>query len=77
MARMYGNRAMPIDEPVLLRPGVMHREADFHGNGKFYALPPEHPERADKGDLGLSNIPGLESRSLSHAGTPFANLRKR
>lgn len=71
MAKMYGNRAMPIDEPVVLRPGVMHREADAPGNAKWYMLPPEAKERADKGDLGLSVIPGFEPKPLSHSGKPF------
>ena len=66
----------PIDEPVRLRPGVTHREADFHGNAKHMAIPPEHPERAKKGDLGLSVIADFASRALSHVGLPFKNLRK-
>lgn len=65
----------PIDETVLLRPGVMHREADFHGNAKHYALPPEAPERAEKGDLGLTVIAGLESKPLEQPEPPFVNLR--
>ena len=67
----------PIDTPVLERPGIMHRESDFHGSAKHYALEPEHPERTAKGDLGLSSIKDFEPRPLSHAGSPFANLRKR
>lgn len=54
----------------------MHREADYHGNAKNYALPPEHPERAEKGDLGLSVIPGLETKPLEQPEPPFVNLRK-
>lgn len=65
----------PIDEPISasIRPGVMVREADYNGSGKHNegALPPEHPERAAKGDLGLSVIPGLEVKPLSHPGLPF------
>ena len=34
MARMVQNVAQPTDEPILTRPGVTHRETDFHGNGK-------------------------------------------
>jgi hypothetical protein len=67
----------PTDVPVLDRPGVMHREADFHGNAKWYALEPDSPERREKGDLGLTTIKDFEPRPLSHAGSPFANLRKR
>jgi len=62
---------MPIDEPVLLRPGVMHRETDAPGNAKWYALPPESKERSDKGDLGLSLILHFETAPLSHPGSPF------
>ena len=76
MAKSFGNTGQPVDQPILLRPGVAHRETDFHGNDKWYALPPEHKERADKGDLGLSVIPGFDPRPLSHSGLPFANLRK-
>lgn len=65
---------MPVDEPVLLKPGVMHREADYHGNAKYYALPADAPLRLAKGDLGLENIAGFESRALEHPGLPFAKL---
>lgn len=66
-----GNTSIPHDEPVVLRPGVMHRETDALGNAKWLTLPPEAKERADKGDLGLSVIPGFEPRPLSHSGLPF------
>lgn len=75
MAKSYGNAGIPTDEPVLERPGVMHREADFHGNAKYLSLPPESPERASKGDLGNSIIPDFDSKPLSHSGLPFTNLR--
>lgn len=71
MAKNLMNAGIPLDTPILLRPGVMHREADYHGNAKHLALPPEHPERADKGDLGETVIPGLETKPLSHPGLPF------
>jgi hypothetical protein len=71
MARAVGNTGIPTDSPVIERPGVMHREADFHGNAKWLALPPEDPERARKGDLGETIIPGLETEPLSHPGLPF------
>jgi len=71
MAKNLMNAGIPTDEPILLRPGVAHREADYHGNAKFYALPPEAPERADKGDFGEMSIPGLEPRPLTHNGLPF------
>jgi hypothetical protein len=66
----------PVDQPKMIRPGVMHAEADAPGNSKWYALPPEHPERAAKGDLGELVMPGFESKPLSHPGLPFAGLRK-
>lgn len=75
MARVFGNIGIPTDEPKTIRPGVSHREADFHGNEKNLGLPPEHPERAAKGDLGLNVIPGLETKPLSTPGVPFKNLR--
>lgn len=62
---------IPTDEPIVLRPGVMHTETDWQGSAKHYALPPEHPERAKKGDLGLENIQDFDSRPLSHTGLPF------
>jgi hypothetical protein len=68
-------RGMPTDQPIEERPGVMHREADYHGNAKWYALPPESIERAEKGDLGLSVIPGLESKPLETPGVPWKNER--
>jgi hypothetical protein len=70
MARAVMNVGMPVDEPVVLRPGVMHRESDYPGNAKWYALPPEAPERAEKGDLGNSIIPGFEPRPLGVPGAP-------
>ena len=66
---------VPHDTPILIRPGIMHREADFHGGGRAYVLPPEHPERQVKGDLGAETVRDFEPRALSHSGLPFANLR--
>lgn len=71
MAKNYTNVGQPIDTPITIRPGVTHREADFHGNAKHLALPPEAPERSDNGDLGLTVIPGFEPRPLSKPGQPF------
>lgn len=71
MAKNNTQVGHPIDQPVLLRDGVMHREADYHGNAKHYGLPPEHPERAKKGDLGMEDIQDFDSRPLSHTGLPF------
>lgn len=71
------NASIPHDEPVLERPGVTHREADFHGSAKNLALPPEHPERAAKGDIGGTGRPPSDYSFESAAPFPFANLRKR
>ena len=71
MAKAFiGNASIPVDTPVEIRPGVMHREADFHGAAKLYGLPPEHPERTQKGDLGFGGLgPPVDV-------SPFSNLRK-
>lgn len=61
----------PLDQPILLRPGVMHREADWQGGGRWYALPPDAPERAQKGDLSMTNIKDFESRALTSPGAPY------
>ena len=63
----------PLDKPIEIRPGVMHKEADFHGNtGKWYSLPPESADRAAAGDLSMTSIKGLESRALTSPGLPFS-----
>lgn len=61
----------PTDTPILLRPGVIHKESDYHGAAKHISIPPEHPERTKKGDLSMVDIPGLESRPLTKPGLPF------
>jgi hypothetical protein len=66
---------VPLDQPREIRPGVMHRETDWQGSGKWYSLPADSMERQAKGDLGLSSIRNFESRSLTTPGLPFANLR--
>lgn len=71
MAKTNTNVGHPTDQPVVLRPGVTHRESDFHGSAKHLAIPPEHPERVAKGDIGLSEIDDFPSRPLSHSGLPF------
>jgi hypothetical protein len=78
MAKTFGNLGVgiPTDQPITIRPGITHREVDFHGNAHHLAIPPEHPERAAKGDLGLSVISDFEPRPLSTPEPPFANLRK-
>ena len=68
---------MPLDEPILIRPGVMHREADYHGNAKHYALPLDHPERAKKGDLPMDPIKDFDPKPIEGGGLPFKNLRSK
>jgi len=70
------NTSIPHDEPVLIRPGVTHREADFHGSMKQIALEPEHPERAAKGDVGFASMKPSDYSFESEAPFPFANLKK-
>lgn len=60
-----GSRATPTvpgDVPKILRPGVSHREADYHGAAHQLYVSPEHPERAAKGDLGMDVIADFGSR---------------
>ena len=71
MAKNNTQVGHPIDTPISIRPGVVYRESDYHGNAKHLALPPEHPERSEKGDFGLESIQDFESRPLSHTGKPF------
>lgn len=61
----------PLDQPIVLRPGVKLREADWQGGGRWYALPPDAPERAAKGDLSMTNIKDFESRALTSPGAPY------
>lgn len=53
-----------------VRPGVTHREADQYVHAE---LPPEHPERTRKGDLGTIGLP--TPRPLTGPG-PFSGLKK-
>lgn len=61
----------PLDKPIEVRPGVMHRETDYHGSAKWYALPPESPERSRGGDLSMTSIKDFAPRALTSAGNPF------
>jgi hypothetical protein len=72
----FANASIPHDEPKEIRPGVMHKEDDAPGNQKWYALPPEAPERTSKGDLGFAGLKPSKP-SFESSGEPFANLRKR
>ncbi len=79
-ATSYVNAGIPVDQPRLIRDGVMHREADFHGSAKYLdsALPLEHPERAKKGDLPESSRPAPRSSFESNGDlVPFAFLTPR
>ena len=64
-----------MDVPIELRPGIMHREADYHGNARWYAVDPTNPDRATKGDLPMDPIKDFDPRPLTHAGLPFKNLK--
>lgn len=57
--------------PPLPEPGVIAREKDRPGNASRGHVPPEHPIRSNKGDLGSTVIPGADPRPLSHSGKPF------
>lgn len=61
----------PLDQPRTSRQGFLTNETDAPGNAKWLALPPEAPDRAEKGDLGLSQIKDFESRALTSPGLPF------
>lgn len=73
------NSSIPADQPIVLRPGVMHREADSLGHARHYALPAEHPERAQKGDLGFAGLQPARHTFEGGFGAPppFDKLRKR
>jgi hypothetical protein len=51
----FGNQ--PLDQPGVIGPGLKRRESDWQGAAKHVALPPEHPVRAAKGDLGMVGVP--------------------
>jgi hypothetical protein len=61
----------PLDRPRVIRPGVLYREADWHGGSWPMATTPEMPDRARAGDLSMTNIKGLESRALTSPGAPY------
>jgi hypothetical protein len=70
------NTSIPHDEPIEIRPGVMHREFDFHGSSRWYALAPEHPENTAKGDIGWIGLATPRVSFESGEAPPFSNLRK-
>lgn len=61
----------PLDKPIEVRPGVMHRETDYHGSAKWYALAPESVERSRGGDLSMTSIKDFAPRALTGPGVPF------
>jgi len=73
------NVAYPFQgDSILVPPGVHPGENMHPGAAVHTALPPEHPSRAEKGDLGEEVIAGMPSRpSFESPGVPFANLRRR
>ena len=56
-------RKLPVFQPNLypepLKPGVVYSDGEYPGRSGATSLPPESPQRAAKGDLGESNIPGF------------------
>ncbi len=72
MSKTYGNAGIPVDEPIVTRPGIKFREADMFANPKYVTVSPEHPENVKGGDLGNLIMPGFESRPLTHPGKPFS-----
>jgi hypothetical protein len=67
--------AYPLDQPRLIREGVMPGERGISGADSHIALPTEHLERVRKGDKSMHAIPNLEPRPLSHSGQPFKDLK--
>lgn len=77
MARGITNVGIPIDEAVILRPGVKMKESDHPGAAKHLHIPLEHPENAAKGDLGSVVMKDFDSRALpaGDGAVPWKNLR--
>lgn len=70
---------MNIREPIL-RPddGVKDADAELPGNASTIHKPPAHASRSTKGDLeqGVPELGrGLTKSGLSHAGSPFKNVK--
>lgn len=65
----------PLDTPRTIAPGELAPERNAPGNAQWLSLPPEAPQRAAKGDLGMSVIKDFDSRPLTSPGAPFTNLR--
>lgn len=72
MAKGYSNSSIPVDQPIVTRPGIKFKEADMFAYPKYVTVPWEAPENAKKGDLGNLVMPGFESRALTHPGKPFS-----
>ena len=72
MAKGYSNSSIPVDQPIVTRPGIKFREADMFAYPKFCNVPVEAPVHANQGDLGNLIMPGFESRPLTHPGKPFS-----
>lgn len=65
----------PLDVPHIEGPGRVHREDGAPGNDSHQYVPPEHPIRQEKGDIGLSFIKDFEPRALTSGPVPWKNLR--
>ncbi len=58
--------------PEMAKPSI--READAEGSSERIAQEPDHPDRADKGDLGFGSMPA--PRPLTGQ-PPWKGLRQR
>lgn len=67
--------SFPIDTPAVESHVKRYREAEAPGNDSHLNPMPEEQVRHDKGDLGLSIIPGFDSQPLSGGGVPWKGLK--
>jgi hypothetical protein len=65
----------PLDVPHIGGPGFVHRTAMAPGNDSHQYIPPEHPIRREKGDIGMSEIKDFTPRALTSGGTPWKSLK--
>lgn len=65
----------PLDTPRTIRPGVLYREADWHGSDRFAAVPEGSDDARRAGNLSTANIPNFESRALTTPGAPYVLKR--
>lgn len=65
----------PLDTPRQIRPGVLYREADWHGSDRWAAVPEGSADNLRAGNLSTANIPNFESRPLTTPGAPYVLKR--